>query len=169
MKKYEQLKTESPEKFQRMTGISPENFQTLFDKTASYIKEETEHNRLKQRGLKTSKLSLADRILLTLYYLRHYPTFVNLADIFEISESYCYKIYYRYSRILAKVETLSNRKNMLENPPDTLIIDVLVQPIERPVKGQKSYYSGQKNDIQLKSKYWLVCYWGNFIGYLCKR
>ena len=93
---------------------------------------------------------------MTLYYLRHYPTFANLADVFDISESYCYKIYYRYSRILAKVETLPNRKNILENPPDRVIIDVTEQPIERPVQGQKSYYSGKKNAIQLKPKYWLI-------------
>jgi len=37
-----------------------------------------------------------------------------------------------YVRILAKVEILPNRKNLLENPPDTLIIDVTEQPIERP-------------------------------------
>jgi len=77
MKKYERLKKEKLEKFKRMAGISPDNFQTLYDKTATYIKEETERNRLKQRGLKTSKLCLADRILLTLYYLRHYPTILR--------------------------------------------------------------------------------------------
>ncbi len=82
--------------------------------------------------------------MLTIYYLRHYPTFANLADVFDISESYCHKIYSRYSRILVKVETLPNRKNLLEIPPDTLIIDVTEQPIERPVKGQKPSYSGQK-------------------------
>ncbi|MCK5877727.1 MAG: transposase family protein [Candidatus Marithrix sp.] len=106
MKKYKQLETAPPENFKQMTGMSKENFQTLCDKTESYIKEEKKRNPLKQRGLKTSKLSLADRVLLTLYYLRHYPTFINLAEIFNISESYCYKIYSRYSRILVKVETI---------------------------------------------------------------
>lgn len=52
-------------------------------------------NPLKKRGLKKSKLSLEERVLLTIYYLRHYPTFVNLANIFEISESYCHRIMLR--------------------------------------------------------------------------
>ena len=60
-------------------------------------------------GLKKSKLICEDRILLTLYYLRHYPTLMNLANLFEISESYCNKIYSRYSKILTKVENLPNR------------------------------------------------------------
>ena len=144
MKKYKEIQSESSEKFKRLTGLSKENFQTLYYKTESYIAEEKKHNPLKQRGVKKSKLSLADSILLTIYYLRHYPTFMNLADVFDITESYCYKTYYKIAKILAKVETLPNRKNLLENPPETLIIDVTEQPIERPVKGQKLYYSGKK-------------------------
>ena len=85
-----------------------------------------------------------DRLLVVLYYLRHYPTFENLADVFGISESYCHKIYTRYGKILAQVETLPNRKQLLEDAPETLAIDATEQPIERPVKGQRAYYSGKK-------------------------
>ena len=69
------------------------------------------------------------------------------ANVFGISESYCQKIYTRYARIIAKVEILPNRKKLINSPPKTLIIDVSEQPIERPVKHQKNYYSGKK-DIQ---------------------
>jgi hypothetical protein len=87
---------------------------------------------------------LEDRLLLTLYYLRHYPTLINLAAIFGISESYCHKVYARTARLLAKVEKLPNRKVLLEDPTATVAIDVSEQPIERPVKNQKAYYSGKK-------------------------
>ncbi len=96
MKKYKEIETETPETFKRMTGLSKANFKNLCEKTDTYIKEEKKRNPLKQRGLKKSKLSLEDCLLLTIYYLRHYPTFINLADVFDISESYCYKIYYRF-------------------------------------------------------------------------
>ncbi len=121
-----------------------------FIRRLEYIEEEKKRNPLKQRGLKKSKLTNEDRVLLTLYYLRHYPTFINLADIFEFSESYCQKIYSRYAIIFTQVETLPLSKNLLENPPDTLIIDVTEQPIERPVKGQKPYYSGKKKKHTVK-------------------
>lgn len=85
--------------------------------------------------------------MLTIYYLRHYPTFINLADVFDNRSSYCHKIYDQNSRTLVKVETLPNRQNLTLNPPETVIIDVLAQPIERPVKSQKAYYSGKKKDI----------------------
>lgn len=83
-------------------------------------------------------------MLLTLYYLRHYPTLINLAAVFGISESYCHKVYTRTARLLAKVEKCPNRKALLEDPAATLAIDVSEQPIERPVKNQKAYYSGKK-------------------------
>ena len=62
-----------------------------------------------------------------------------------------YKIYHKIARTLAKIETLPNRKNLLDNPPETLIIDVTEQPIERPVKNQK--YIILARIIQLKLKY----------------
>jgi hypothetical protein len=157
MKKYQEIEMEIPENFKRMTGLSKENFQTLCDKTETYIEDEKKRNPLKKRGIKKSELSLKDRILLTIYYLRHYPTFANLADVFDISESYCHKIYTRYTRILVKVETLPNRKELLENPPDTVIIDVTEQPIERPVKGQKPYYSGKKKRHTVKVQILASC------------
>jgi hypothetical protein len=144
MKRYKRMQMETEETFKRQTGISKEKFQYLCDKIDTYLKEEKECNPLKKRGKKTSELSLEDRILLTIFYLRHYPTFANLADVFDISESYCHKIYSRYCQIFIKVEALPNRKNLFENPPETLIIDVTEQPIERPIKGQKTYYSGKK-------------------------
>ncbi|MGZ8175077.1 MULTISPECIES: transposase family protein [Methylobacter] len=79
--------------------------------------------------------------MLTLYYLRHYPTLINLAAVFGISESYCHKVYACTARMLAKVEKLPNRKALLEDPAATLAIDVSEQLIERPVKNQKAYYS----------------------------
>jgi len=61
---------ETPENFKRMTGISTEDFQNLCDKTETYIEEEKKRNPLKQRGVKKSKLSLVDCVLLTIYYLK---------------------------------------------------------------------------------------------------
>ena len=69
MKKYKEIQSESSEKFKRLTGLLKENFQTLYYKTESYIEEEKKYNPLKQRDVKKSKLSLADSILLTIYYL----------------------------------------------------------------------------------------------------
>ena len=150
MTPYSQLPVNNPEEFMRTVGLSKEDFQHLNDKAASYIDLQKALNPLTLRGRKDSKMALEDRLLLTLYYLRHYPTLINLAAVFGISESYCHKIYTRTARILVKIEKLPNRKALLEDPSATLAIDVTEQPIERPVKKQKSYYSGKKNATQSK-------------------
>ena len=144
MTPYAQLPTHKPEEFMRTVGLSQEDFLHLHGKLAAYLDEQKVLHPLTRRGRKDSKLALEDRLLLTLYYLRHYPTLINLAAVFGISESYCHKIYARTARLLAKVEKLPNRKALLENPAATLAIDVSEQPIERPVKNQKAYYSGKK-------------------------
>ena len=138
----------NPEEFLRTVGLSQEDFRHLNGKLADYLDEQKALNPLTRRGRKDSKLILEDRLLLTLYYLRHYPTLINLAAVFGISESYCHKIYTRTTRMLTKVEKLPNRKALLQEPTATLAIDVSEQPIERPVKNQKAYYSGKKNAIQ---------------------
>ena len=144
MTPYAQLPTHKPGEFLRTVGLSPEDFLHLHGKLAAYLDDQKALNPMTRRGRKHSKLVLEDRLLLTLYYLRHYPTFINLAAIFGISESYCHKVYANTARLLAKVEKLPNRKALLENPAATLVIDVSEQPIERPVKNQIAYYSGKK-------------------------
>ena len=144
MTPYAQLPKHNPEEFLRTVGLSQEYFQHLAEKLADYIDEQKMLNPLTKRRRKNSKLILEDRLLLTLYYLRHYPTLINLGAVFGISESYCHKVYTRTSRVLAKVEKLPNRKALLQEPTATLVIDVSEQPIERPVKNQKAYYSGKK-------------------------
>lgn len=144
MKVYKDLERKDKGYFKRISGLSKGKFNLLRNKINNYEESEINKNHMKRRGLKTSKMSLEDRILLTLYYIRHYPTFVNLANVFNISESYCYKIYKRYASILMEVEKLPNRKEMLDNPQEIIIIDVAEQEIERPVKKQDKYYSGKK-------------------------
>lgn len=144
MTPYSQLPTDNPEEFMRTVGLSKEDFQSLNNKLAAHIDTQKTLNPMTKRGRKDSKLALEDRLLLTLYYLRHYPTLINLAAVFGISESYCHKIYTRTARMLARIEKLPNRKALLADPATALIIDVSEQPIERPIKSQEAYYSGKK-------------------------
>ncbi|UZQ30635.1 MAG: transposase family protein [Spiroplasma phoeniceum] len=44
-----------------------------------------------KKGGKTNKLSLENRLLITLSYWREYRTYFHLAKSFDISESSCYR------------------------------------------------------------------------------
>lgn len=144
MKPYNEICDYSPEKFKRAAGLSKKNFDGLFVEVSDFVRKEKERYPMSKRGKQSSTVSQKDRVLLTLYYLRHYPTFANLGDVFSISESYCNKIYHQYARILVQVKRLPNRKSLLDNPLEMMIIDATEQPIERPIRHQKAYYSGKK-------------------------
>ncbi|MBF0240984.1 MAG: transposase family protein [Desulfamplus sp.] len=155
MSYFDKIKNKRPDRFIRQVGISLVNFQNLLQAVENEIKSNLEKNPLKRRG-KKSELALADRLLLTLLYLREYSTFDRLGERFDISESYTCKIYHQISDILVKVLKLKNRKALLEEPLKAILIDVTEQAIERRTKGQKEYYSGKKNAIPLKYNCWFV-------------
>ena len=94
---------------------------------------------------KKSQISLADRLSLTLLYVRHYITFAKLGLEFGISESYAFKIYDQMVSILVKELRLKSRKHLMRSDLNVVVIDVTEQPIERPQKGQAAYYSGKNS------------------------
>ncbi|MDQ7004101.1 MAG: transposase family protein [Ghiorsea sp.] len=134
-----------------------------------HIENEKKLNPLKRRGLKSSRVSLQDCILLALYYIRHYPTFQVLGNIFGIQESYCHKVYSRYLRIIANVEKLPSRLDLIDNKRETLIVDVSEQPIERPVKHQKQYYSGKKKRHTIKAQIIACATTGKVLSVVCAK
>lgn len=149
MIRFENVKDNSPSEFLRDVGIPLEKFFETLEKIEIYIASEKQRNPLKRRGTKSKKnLKLADKLLLTLYYMRHYETFVKLGQQFGISESYANKIYHEMLNILTKVLEMPNPKELLNSETETIAIDVSEQEIERPKKNQKDYYSGKKNDIR---------------------
>ena len=104
---------------------------------------------MKKRG-KKSEVALADRLLLTFTYMRHYPTFARLDMEFGFSESYANKIYHQLLDVLVKVLSLKNRKHLLENNLQTIIIDATDQPIERPTKEQRAYSTAVKKPVKVQ-------------------
>ena len=145
MSVFEKYKLKRPAEFTRLVGVNYGAFQIILAKLENEILRFKNQKPMRQRGLKSS-LTIADQLLLTLIYLRQYHTFLQLGEMFSISESYAQKRYSFISKRLMKA---------LDLPQDTdltaenlkLVADVTEQEIERPQKEQKSYYSGKKSDI----------------------
>lgn len=144
MKRWKKMQHVTETEFLRQVGIPRANFDTILEKVKAYLEAERVRNRMKRRGLKISGLPIEDRLLLTFYYLRHHPTFLNLADVFGISESYANKRYHEYLDILVKVLRLPGHKALLTDEWMAIVIDVTEQPIERPMDKQRSWFSGKK-------------------------
>lgn len=140
--KYKLLQ-DNPRYCKRLFGVEFELFELLLgkvqEKNNTYLKE----NPLSNRGL-DGDFSLPNQVLLTLEYLRQYPTFLSLGFSYGISESYSNKIFHKIRVILADIIGLKNPAKLKFKDVKTVIIDVTVQPIERPIKQQELYYNGSK-------------------------
>lgn len=132
-----------PSDFLRTTGVNYITFQIILAKVEAYVVEFKEKNPVHKRGLKAS-ISLAQILLLTLMYMRQYQTFLSLAQAFSISESYAYKRYCYMRGILCQVLDMPATGLLLSDQLSKVAVDVSEQPIERPLKEQKQYYSGKK-------------------------
>ena len=130
----------------RQVGISEEQFTVLLNRLKQEIEEDLQNNKIKKRGVPSKIMSTELKLLLTLRYLRHYPTFSNLGAMFGISESYANKIFHKTIDYLLKFIHPKKSGELSLDDVCTVVIDVEEQEIERPVKKQRSYYSGKKND-----------------------
>lgn len=133
-------------KFSRQVGLPIEKFKILVEKVEQKITTYKEANPLSTRG-KKPELDIPNQLLLMLMYYRNYYTFFTLGSIFEVSEGQANKLFHKMSRIVVKVLALKGRKKMSTEKIQAVIIDASEQPIERPKKKQKQYFSGKKNVI----------------------
>jgi len=146
MSLFEKYKMKKPAEFTRLVGVSYGTFEIILEKLESEIIRYKQAKPMRQRGLKSS-LTIADQLLLTLLYLRQYHTFLQLGEMFSISESYAQKRYSFISKRLLKALDLPNDKSLTTDNLK-VVADVTEQGIERPVQKQKSFYSGKKSDIR---------------------
>lgn len=145
MDKYTILK-QNPKKSLRLIGVEIEMFDSILEKVQKYLDEEKANNPISNRGIK-SELSVANQLLLTFIYLKSYITFFDLGFQFGISESHASRIFHKYRHILHQLIGLKNKKKITVESCKKIIVDVTVQPIERPVEKQEEYYNGAKKTL----------------------
>jgi hypothetical protein len=145
MSMFDKYKLKRPAEFTRLVGVNFGTFAVILEKLKNEIARYRQAKLVRRRGAPSS-FALEDQLLLTLLYLRQHHTFLQLAEMFSISESYAQKRYTFITRRLLKALDIPNDK-MLTADNLKLIADVTEQPVERPLKEQKSYYSGKKNII----------------------
>lgn len=142
MSVYQRWKVRSDIDFNRYCGLSHQQFLVLLEKLRMEIELSKKHN----RG-RPGQMSLEDKLLLTLKYLRDYPTFFVLADWFEVSEGYAWKVFTRISKYLVAILALPKSDDL---NLDTIIIDVTEQRTERPQKNNKSLIPAKPKPIPPK-------------------
>lgn len=136
--------------FIRKTGMNQEKFGVLLGLIKAKIAEEQEENKMKKRGQKSS-VSIENKLLIALYYMRAYTTHLLLGEHFGVCESYSSKIFTRMKKYILKVLNLPKKTDLATMDLTQVIVDVSEQEIERPQHKQKQYYSGKQKTHTLKA------------------
>lgn len=143
--KYIALPNYTEEEFRRLTGIRHTTFKKMI-----VILQESE-NKKKLLGGKPNHLSMEDRLLMTLEYLREYRTYFHIASGYGVSESSCYRNIKWIEDTLIKHPdfALPGKKALVKsNEYGVIVIDATESPIERPKKSKNIITLVRKSAIQ---------------------
>jgi len=132
MGKYVELK-EFPEKqFRRLTGVRRDTFEKMVA-----VLLEVQQGRYRKAGRK-GHLSIEDRLLMALEYLREYRTYFHLGCSYGLSESACYRACRWVENVLIKSGefSLPGKKELFKSDMEyeVILIDATESPVERPKK-----------------------------------
>ena len=138
---------DSPEAvFKRLYGVKPDTF----DNMKAILQKE--YDKMHKDGGAPPKLTVEDKLIATLKYLREYRTMESIGADYGVRKStICESIQWVENTLIKDKTFKLPDKKILKKSSDTIeliIVDVTESPIQRPKFWQKEYYSGKKNDIQ---------------------
>jgi len=160
-----------PAVFRSMTGLTPAAFDQMLPELLAAF-HAGRRRRLDRPGRQRAfgggdgfDLGPADQILLTVVWLRHYPTQECLGYLFGVSDSSALRAVRRCLPALEQAgkDTMrlpdpgrGRRKDLpalLKGTPElAVIVDTFEQRTQRPRRQQRAYYSGKKKAHTLKSQ-----------------
>jgi hypothetical protein len=140
----------SPRVFKKLFGISVDEFRVILSRV------EPEWQRQVIGGYKRPgrdyKLEVADMVLCLLLYYRSYTTQIFVGYLFGIDDSRVSRNIRALEPILSRVMAIQKTRHLSQKEVEEMLVDATGQPIERPIKGQKKYYSGKKKRHTLKTE-----------------
>jgi hypothetical protein len=170
LKKKKNMQTKSkrfqsrPRTFRAMTGLSIEKYNELY-KELLPLYEKSELKRLskskRQRkigGGRKKELLLEDQLMMLLMYYRLYVSQEFLGIIFNLHNCNVSRQINYLEPLLSQIFKIPTKKISLSDAELTeeeiikFFVDATEQPIERPKKRQKRYYSGKKKKHTLKNQ-----------------
>ncbi|UZQ30138.1 MAG: transposase family protein [Spiroplasma phoeniceum] len=149
--KFDEFKNINDKEWLRLTGIKQDIFNKMLD-----ILQVAEIEKFKKGG-KANKLSLENRLLMTLSYWREYRTYFHLGKNFGISEANCYRNIKWIEDILIKhpdFQQVAGKKALINDyfNDKTIIIDATETPIQRPKKYKNNLILVKRKNTLLKHK-----------------
>jgi hypothetical protein len=128
--------------FKRLFGVKPETF----TKMVAILQKE--YVKLHKRGGSPPKLSVEDKLMVTLKYLREYRTMEHIGYDYGVSKSTVCESIQWVENTLKKDGTfkLPGKETLKEAPSarEYAVIDVTESPVKRPKKKAKRLLFGEK-------------------------
>jgi hypothetical protein len=128
--------------FKRLYGVRPGTFEKMLPILQG------EYNALHRKGGKPPKLTVKDKLDITLKYLREYRTMDSIAAEYGVCKgTVCLSIQWVEDTLTEDgTFALPGKKKLKRKPASSqcIVVDVTESPVNRPKKDQKAYYSGKK-------------------------
>lgn len=141
--KYEKLVGLNDALFKRLTGVRRTTFEMMIE--ILRVSDQAK----KAVGGRKSKLSIEDRLLMALEYMREYRTYFHIGQSYGVSESNAYKIcrWVEDTLIKDKRFALPGKKALLKSDMEyeVILIDAAESPIERPKKDRNTTIQVRRN------------------------
>ncbi len=131
-----------PQTFSRLTGVSTELFGEMVEKIRPLW--DVRRDNFDEGGRIYNLSELEDHVLAMLIYYRCYITYVFMGFLFNSHETTVMRSVSRIERIAVKVIHIEKKREISREEVEYLITDVTEQPVQRPKRKQKRYYSGKK-------------------------
>jgi hypothetical protein len=132
---YDQAKDLDEDKFRRLTGIKIKTFNRMIEILLSADKLK------KSKGGRKNKLSMENRLLMALEYIREYRTYFHIGHNYGVSESSAYLTIKWIEDTLIKHPdfALPGRKALLKSEVEyeVILIDATETPVQRPKKSKE--------------------------------
>ena len=138
--RYEGIKDKKAGDFKRRTGLKKKTFHQMIE-----VVKEAEAK--KTKAGRDSKLSIEDRILLTLSYWREYRTQFHIAASYGIHESTANRIINKIEDVLMASGKfkLPKKRTVQETDWIVVMVDATEVPIERPQKNSVGTTQARRN------------------------
>jgi len=146
--KYTNIQDYTDERFRRICGMKRNTFEKALEILSAKYAEEHSKN-IRKSGRKP-KLSMEDKLLATLEYLREYRTMAHIAASYGIAESNMQRIIRWVEDTLIKDGTFSlpgkKTLHVSDVEYEVVQIDVTESPVGRPKRGRKTTIPARKSD-----------------------
>ena len=144
--KYEGLSGKSEEEFKRLTGVHRSTFRLMSEQLALADAAK------KARGGPKSSLSIEDRLLMALEYLREYRTYFHIGESYRMSESNTYKIcrWVEETLVADPRFALPGKRALVDGDAgrEVVLLDATETPVQRPKKNRVGPIPGKRNNTQ---------------------